>query len=146
MKSMKVFFLLFFASLLFSEASAGSIKLLNDSAYQLRARIQSADGSYLGEMVLGSNETASWNGSSGEISYYGQSQTPYRVNWYCLGGEDSIFSVNESVNSGSTVTAMGGTGARSCPPKKGKGNSSGMDEGVKKSIPRNEGPPEGQLP
>lgn len=106
---------LFFVCVI-SEAWAGAVRLSNDSAHKLRAIIRSADGSYLGEVIVMPQRTMQWNDYWGGIGgYYQNSQTPYTVVWYCVDGGD--FSVCNNVPSGATVTAFGCDGLRQCKPQ-----------------------------
>jgi hypothetical protein len=118
---MKVFFLLLGACIYTaSSLFAASVRLTNDSAYPLRAVIRSADGSYLGEVVINAGQSSTWRGGYGDQSI--RSQTPYNVHWYCLDGGDFSFCAIASV--GSTITANGCDGLRACkPPKKKKGST-----------------------
>ena len=114
-------FLLLFAASILLPLSAGTIRLVNDSPYKLKAVIRAADGTYLGEMILSEQHSGMWTdfgnsnpGGLGNQDRY--SQTPYTVMWFCIGGKD--FSVCDSVSTGSTVTALVCPGARSCPTVK----------------------------
>ncbi len=125
MKVKASFFLIFF--LLASVSYAGSVRLLNDSPYKLRAVIRGNDGTFLGEMVINPQHITQWNDSYGQIGQFGKgnayqeqstrSQTPYTVLWYCMDGSD--YSVCNTVATGGAVTAQTCDGARQCkPPKK----------------------------
>jgi len=111
---------LFFCFSLF----AGTVRLANNSPYQLRAVIRGADGSYLGEMVINAGQTMSWSDTYGPVGPGGgvhldeptRSQTPYTVLWYCLDGND--YSINSDVATGGMAIAQYGDGARICKPKK----------------------------
>ncbi len=101
-------------------AFAGSVHLLNDSPYTLRAVIRGADGSYLGEMIIQTGNMHTWSDMNGQMGAppmdsNSRSQTPYTVMWYCLSGDD--YSINTIVATGATVTAQGGEGARICKPQ-----------------------------
>jgi hypothetical protein len=107
---------IFLVFLITQSAWAGAVRLVNDSAYKLRAVIRAANGSYLGEVVVVPQQTMQWNDYWGGIGYYNQSQTPYTVIWFCVDGGD--FSVCNNVGSGATVTAYTCNGTRSCRPQK----------------------------
>lgn len=118
-----VLFLLFLSC---SSLFAGSVRLINDSPYKLRAVIRGNDGTFLGEMVVNPEHATAWNDSLGQVGYFGKgnvyqeqstrSQTPYTVLWYCIDGAD--YSVCDMVATGSTVTAQSCLGARQCKPAK----------------------------
>ena len=52
---------------------AGSVRLINNSAYDLRAVIRGSDGSYLGEVVVSAQNSIGWQDSYGSV---GQSRGP----------------------------------------------------------------------
>ncbi len=118
-----ILFLLFLSC---SSLFAGSVRLINDSPYKLRAVIRGNDGTFLGEMLLNPEHASTWNDSNGQIGYFGKgnvyqeqstrSQTPYTVLWYCIDGAD--YSVCDMVSTGATVTAQSCLGARQCKPAK----------------------------
>lgn len=105
---------------------AGSVRLINDSPYKLRAVIRGNDGTFLGEMLLNPEHASTWNDSNGQLGYFGKgnvyqeqstrSQTPYTVLWYCIDGAD--YSLCDMVSTGATVTAQSCAGARQCKPAK----------------------------
>jgi len=102
-------------------AHAASVRLINDSPYQLRAVVRAADGTLLGEMVINSRQTSTWSDAYGKPGYINQptySQTPYSILWYCMNGDD--YSFCDDISTGSTVTAQSCSGGRLCkpPPKK----------------------------
>jgi hypothetical protein len=129
--------------------SAGAVRLANDSAYKLRAVIRSANGSYLGEVLVMPQQTMQWNDYWGGIGYYNQSQTPYTVIWFCVDGGD--FSVCNNVPSGATVTAFGCDGTRSCkpqpqqayPPLQGAPTEEYLQQQEQQNLQQEAGPPEG---
>ncbi len=104
---------------------AGSLRLINDSPYQLRAVIRGNDGTFLGEVILQPEHALTWNDSNGQLGYFGKgnvyqeqstrAQTPYTVLWYCQEGAD--YAVCDMMPTGATVTAQGCTGTRQCKPK-----------------------------
>ncbi len=103
--------------LVFGSLHAGSVRLSNDSAFKLIAKIRGADGSDMGTVVVNPQQTMSWNDYWGSVGSYTQSKTPYTVAWYCE--EDGTdFSVCNQVPTGATVTAMTCGGARACKTKK----------------------------
>jgi hypothetical protein len=107
---------------------AGSIRLINDSPYPLRAVIRGYDGTYLGEMIVNPEHALTWNDAGGQIGYFGKgnvyqeqstrSQTPYTVLWYCTEGAD--YAVCDGIPTGATVSAQSCTGTRQCKPQKKK--------------------------
>ncbi len=108
---------------------AGSVRLINNSSYDLRAVIRGSDGSYLGEVVVPAQNSISWQDSYGSVgqsrgpnaqmeSGY-RSKTPYSVLWYCMDGKD--YGLCDTVSTGAVVLSQGCAGARQCnPPKKNK--------------------------
>jgi len=114
--------LLFAPYLLF----AGSVRLVNNSPYDLRSVIRGADGTYLGEVVVKSQKESSWTDTYGNYGTYGganagvnqnyRSRTPYTVLWYCLDGGD--YAVCDTVATGAVVTSQGCMGSRMCKPNK----------------------------
>ncbi len=110
---MKTWLCLFLVA--FTAAFAGSVKLLNDSQYKLRAVIRGSDGSYLGEMIINAGSVSAWTDSYGPAGQYNdtsRSQTPYSVMWSCIDG--SSFSTVSGIPTGGMATALGGDGPRSC--------------------------------
>jgi hypothetical protein len=106
--------------------NASSVRLINNSPYDLRSVIRGADGSYLGEVVVQSQKETVWTDTYGNYGTYGganssanqssRSKTPYTVLWYCMDGAD--YAVCDTVSTGAVVTAQGCMGARMCKPKK----------------------------
>lgn len=142
-----VFFLLFMG-----QAWGGAVRLLNDTAYKLRAVIRAADGTYLGEVIVMPQRTMQWNDYWGGIGYYNNSQTPYTVIWFCVDGGD--FSVCNNVPSGGTVTAFSCDGTRQCRPQQKKQNPDQYGPPTEEYLPEqleqqgmeNEaGPPQGMI-
>ncbi len=142
-----VFFLLFMG-----QAWGGAVRLLNDTAYKLRAVIRAADGTYLGEVIVMPQRTMQWNDYWGGIGYYNNSQTPYTVIWFCVDGGD--FSVCNNVPSGGTVTAFSCDGTRQCRPQQKKQNPDQYGPPTEEYLPEqleqqgmeNEaGPPQGMV-
>lgn len=124
---MKRFFFIAFC-LWGSLLSAGSLRLLNDSPFQLRAVILAADGSYMGESTLGPQDFTNWTDASSYLGIPGQSMTPstpytpYSVIWYCPDGGE--YGINTNQATGATVTAQSSSGPRICkvpPPPAGGG-------------------------
>ena len=111
-KLSKVFIFFLFPLL----AYAGTVRLVNDSIFKLRAVIRAADGSYLGETAVPPLSTMSWNDYWGGVGYYNQSRTPYQVIWYCVDGTG--FSVCPYVPTGATITALNCEGTKACKPAK----------------------------
>ena len=105
-------------------AWAGSLNLVNDSPYTLRATIFGGDGTFLGEMVLKPEHSMRWTDTYGQVGHFGKgnvyeehstrSQTPYDVHWTCMKGGD--FSISLQVATGGMATARSGQGRRICTP------------------------------
>jgi hypothetical protein len=103
---------------------ANSVRLINNSPYDLRAAIRGGDGSFLGEVVVKAQKETVWTDTYGQYGMYGganpsmnedyRSKTPYTVLWYCLDGAD--YGICDTVSTGAVVTAQGCAGARMCKP------------------------------
>jgi hypothetical protein len=144
-----------FFLLLAGQAWAGAVRLVNDTAYKLRAVVRAADGTYLGEVIVMPQQTMQWNDYWGGVGYYSNSQTPYTVIWYCVDGGD--FSVCNNVPSGATITAFQCDGARQCRPQKKQQNPPQYGAPTQEYLPdqleqeqqqqteQEAGPPQGQL-
>lgn len=115
------------ALLLFcSVAHANSVRLLNNSPYDLRAVIRGSDGSFLGEIVVKAQKESNWTDTYGQYGMSGganpranqdnRSKTPYTVLWYCLDGGD--YAVCDTVSTGAFVTAQSCSGTRMCKAQK----------------------------
>ncbi len=105
----------FLFAVFFSTAFAGSVTLINDSQYPLKAFVQAANGSYIGQEVLKPGVTNEWTNDyefSPEEEDPSSSQTPYSVSWTCMDGNE--FSSLSNVPEGGMVTAMQGVGPRVC--------------------------------
>lgn len=113
-----------FAALFLTQMlSAGSVRLMNDSLYPLRAVIKGHDGTTLGEVSIQPQHAMGWNDAYGHVGYFGKgnaydeqinrSQTPYTIIWYCSEGGDP-YSVCDNIPTGGTVTAESGVGNRIC--------------------------------
>lgn len=121
---MRRLFLLFLS--LASLAHANSIRLLNNSPYNLRAVIRGSDGSFLGELVLKAQDENTWADTSGQYGSMGganartgqdyRSKTPYTVLWYCMDGAD--YAMCDTVSTGAMVTSQSCMGARMCKTEK----------------------------
>jgi hypothetical protein len=99
---------------------AESVRLFNDSAYDLRAVIRGADNSFLGEMIIRSQNSTTWYNTYGPYESRTpvqkiRSQTPYKVVWYCLNGEQ--FSMCDTVATGGVAVALSCLGPRTCRSK-----------------------------
>lgn len=106
----------------FSTAFAGSVTLINDSQYLLRAYVQGADGSYLGTLTVKPGVSTQWTNNysfSPENEDPSHSQTPYTVSWTCM--DETSFSSTPFVPEGGTVNALGGEGPRVCKSTKNSG-------------------------
>jgi hypothetical protein len=105
---------------------AGTVRLINNSPYDLRAVIRGGDGSYLGEIIVKAQKESVWTDSYGNYGTYGgadahvnqnyRSKTPYTILWYCLDGNS--YAVCDTVSTGAVVTAQGCMGPRMCKPSK----------------------------
>ena len=105
---------------------AGTVRLINNSPYDLRAVIRGSDGSFLGELVVKAQKETVWTDSYGQYGTYGganartnqnsRSVTPYTVLWYCLDG--ASYGVCDTISTGAVVTAQGCIGSRMCKPRK----------------------------
>ena len=105
---------------------AGTVRLINNSPYDLRAVVRGSDGTYLGELVVKAQKETVWTDSYGQYGMYGganphvnqsyRSQTPYTVLWYCLDG--GSYGVCDTVSTGAVVMAQGCLGSRMCKPRK----------------------------
>ena len=95
-------------------AFANSVSLLNDSIYTLRAKLYDATGTLLGEFILNPRDAADWNDNQMDFGTQNQSasQTPYSVNWTCLGG--GPYGSCNNVAAGSVVTAQSCGGNQQC--------------------------------
>jgi hypothetical protein len=117
-----IYCLMFFPLLLY----AGSVRLINNSPYDLRAVVRGADGSFLGEVVVKAQKETAWTDTYGQYGTYGgagadanqnyRSKTPYTVLWYCLDGSD--YAVCDTVSTGAIVTAQSCAGSRMCKPNR----------------------------
>ena len=105
---------------------ANSVRLINNSPYDLRAVIRGSDGNLLGELVVKAQKETVWTDSYGQYGMYGganarnqqnsRSVTPYTILWYCLDGGN--YGVCDTVSTGAVVTAQGCMGPRMCKPRK----------------------------
>jgi hypothetical protein len=105
---------------------AGTVRLFNNSNFDLRAVVRGSDGSYLGEMVVKAQTVSSWSdsyiyaggyrGPIRQYQSYTRTRTPYVVQWYCMDGKD--FAYCDTTSTGALVMALNCTGARTCTPKK----------------------------
>lgn len=100
---------------------AESIRLFNNSVYDLRAVVRGSNGSFLGEMLIRAQNSATWYNTYGPYQsrvpiQQNRSQTPYVVVWYCLNGEQ--FSGCDTVATGAIVEALSCLGPRTCRNRK----------------------------
>jgi hypothetical protein len=128
---------------------AGSVRLSNNSSYQLRAVIRGGDGSYLGEVLVNPQQTMSWNDYNGAVAFPNQSLTPYTVLWFCNDEEGSPYAICTDVGSGFTVVAKSCVGTRSCKPKQKQqtppNQAPPTEEYLQKQAEKAAGPPQGEL-
>ncbi len=92
----------------------GSLRIFNDSPYQLTANILAADGSHQGSLTLAPQQQAQWQDFSGGNSIW--SQTPYTVILTCKNGKQ--FGTINGVQQGGTVSVMSANGPRFCEKNK----------------------------
>jgi hypothetical protein len=96
---------------------ANSVNLFNDSMYTLKAVIYDANGTLMGEFILNARDAAEWSdqqmyfGTESQYAY----QTPYSVNWMCMGG--GAYGSCTNVAAGSVVTAQSCGGVQQCQPQ-----------------------------
>lgn len=128
---------------------AGSVVLVNDTAYKLRAVIRSSGNDYLGEVLVNPQQVMSWNDYTGSYNYPNQSQTPYTVAWFCNNDEGTPFAVCTGVGTGFTVYASTCSGTQACKPKKQQpyppSEGEPTEEYLQKQTERAAGPPQGML-
>jgi hypothetical protein len=121
----------FFCTLLFCVIfpfvlQAGTVRLINNSPYTLRAVIRGSDGSYLGEVIVQAQRETVWTDTYSQFGTYGgangnlnenyRSVTPYTVLWYCMDGGD--YAVCDIVATGALVMSQSCMGARMCKAQK----------------------------
>ncbi len=86
-------------------AWSNSVNLFNNTDNPLKAVIIAADGTVLDEVILNARDASTW---SDDYQQFGSgpttSQTPYTVNWYCMGGKS--FGTCTNVAAGSIVLAQ----------------------------------------
>jgi len=98
---------------------AGTVRLVNDSPYKLRAVVRGNDGSFLGEVVINPQDTSTWtDGFQGLAPGFNttKTQTPYTVLWYCLEGD--AFGTCPNIGSGGMAIAQRCDGSKQCRPAK----------------------------
>lgn len=100
----KLFFVcMFFAS---SMLFATSLRLTNDSSYNLRVVISSSDGTQLSEIEVEKGQTEKWDDSNipkGSVQPK-HSITPLTVTWF---RDEEQFSQCKGVHSGASVSSTG---------------------------------------
>lgn len=97
-----------------------SLRLENNAPCPLKAVVEAADGSILGELLVESSETKIWSEESGFTVKKPPSRsiTPLKVYWYCPSGE--TFSFSDSLSTGTLVRSRDGAGNKSCRNDQGK--------------------------
>ena len=102
-----------------SVLNGSTVRLENDSPFQLKAVIRGADGTILGETTLEKHSNPHtmnmWSDNSPQRdnrSKANRSLTPFTVTWYCMSG--SHFSITDNVSTGSLVKALQGSGEKNC--------------------------------
>jgi hypothetical protein len=101
---------------LFNLLNAEGFQAYNDSNIPLYVVVFDATGAKIGKFSVAPRGNKTWHIPLTEFRRYNQTTTPYRVQFYCEQG--SLFSEWASVSPGEAVTALGGSGPRSCPKKK----------------------------
>lgn len=93
---------------------ANSINLFNDSPYTLQAALYDASGTLMGEFVLNPRNASVWSDAQGDFGTDNQYayQTPYSVNWKCMGGR--AYGTCTNVAAGTLVTAQSCGGDQEC--------------------------------
>ncbi|NGX28917.1 MAG: hypothetical protein K940chlam1_01105 [Candidatus Anoxychlamydiales bacterium] len=115
MKTILTFFLF-----VMSSSFASSITLVNDSAYELTAIIQTANGKIVAQPTIHPGDQLIWNSDQSStnlnVEYNSPgSYTPYTVIWRC--SYEGYYSVCANASPGATITANTCPGARFCKPK-----------------------------
>ena len=123
---MKRFLVILFLICFSSVLQANSVRLINNSPYNLRAVVRGSDGSFLGEFIVNTQDETSWVDTSGQYGSMGganaragqayRSKTPYTVLWYCMDGSD--YAMCDTVSTGAVVTAQSCSGAKMCKTEK----------------------------
>lgn len=112
----KLIFLLLPISFIFAD----SITLFNDSAFELTAVVQSANGKIIAQETFHPGEQSIWDSDQTstelDITYDSLgSYTPYTVIWRC--SYEGYYSVCSNVSPGSMVTANACPGSKFCKKK-----------------------------
>ncbi len=98
----------------FTTLYAGSVRIMNDSHFPLKAEVISADGNSKGKISINPQQQATWQDSNSGANVW--SQTPYTVVFTCKDGKQ--FGVLSGIQQGATVTALSSFGDRYCQPEK----------------------------
>jgi len=101
-----LFAFIFSTTLLFG----GSVRIFNDSSYELKAVIMSADGKTQGSITIPPQQQSQWQDFSGANATW--SQTPYTVTFFCKSGKQ--FGIIRNIGQGATVSALAAIGSLSC--------------------------------
>ena len=128
---MKKGLILFFVFVIFAKVHPESIRLWNDSPYELTVVIKAADGTFLGKKVMPPGMQV----QSFELSMPATpvtSLTPYNITWNCPYGGQYSFSSEGSA--GGLVTASGCSGQHYCQPKPKKKDQNTDEEDEKTSL------------
>ncbi len=115
--------LLFFVTIFFrldAAKDSGSVFLMNDSPFLLRASVQSAGGQFLGGIRLAPGEQKLWTSEfkPSELRIPGTpdvSLTPFTVIWRCE--EGGFYSMCTQASPGALIRASACPGAHFCSPK-----------------------------
>ncbi len=127
---------------------AASLQLINDTNVDLTASIYAADKTLLEKRVIKRQSSIAWDRSIVGFSAPSGSETPYTVEWFCVGDNSTSYSMNDPVGPGSTVIASQGVGPRSCPAKKKKDSSNEEEPSSSQQLNqmrKEAGPPKGIL-
>lgn len=89
---------------------AGSVRIINDSPYPLKAEIRSAEGRGRGSVHVEPHQQGNWVDNNVENTVW--SQTPYTVVLTCKDGKQ--FGVIENVQQGATITTLSARGSLHC--------------------------------
>jgi len=104
----------FFIALLGGSSLYGaSLRLQNETACPLRALVQSADGSALGDVIVPPQDIQVWEtGTLHKHLTANKSLTPFSVTWLCMDGE--LFGVQEQISTGALASTKQCSGKKNC--------------------------------
>ena len=115
-------------------AFAGSVRIINDTAYTLTAEIQSADGNKKGSITIQPHANATWQEAAEGASVW--SQTPYTVTFICTKSGNQ-YGIIDGVQQAATIQASMASGPRICrtPKKKGEDQQKQQQSGDSNGSP-----------